>query len=196
MDEAFIECLEKKDLEYITVKEICEKAGVNRSTFYLHYETIADLLNECIEYTHNKCFEKYTLELANVKQRLASGNTEDLFFISPQYLKPFLEFVRENKRLFKTILLNPTVFNTDNTFLRLFDEVFSPAMDKFHVAKQQKPYVIRFYLGGIIAVVEEWIKNDCAESIEFITEICMRCVIPSGEENFNTPGDIQNERDG
>ena len=26
-------------MEYITVKEICETAGVNRSTFYLHYET-------------------------------------------------------------------------------------------------------------------------------------------------------------
>ena len=40
MDEAFILLLDKKDYEFITVKEICEKAGVNRSTFYLHYETI------------------------------------------------------------------------------------------------------------------------------------------------------------
>ena len=31
---------------YITVKEICEKAGVNRSTFYLHYENTTDLLQE------------------------------------------------------------------------------------------------------------------------------------------------------
>ena len=46
MDEAFLELLEKKDFAYITVKEICEKAGVNRSTFYLHYETINDLLEE------------------------------------------------------------------------------------------------------------------------------------------------------
>ena len=38
--------LEEKELEYITVKEICQRAGVNRSTFYLHYETIADLVNE------------------------------------------------------------------------------------------------------------------------------------------------------
>ena len=37
MDEAFLELLEEKDFAYITVKEICEKAGVNRSTFYLHY---------------------------------------------------------------------------------------------------------------------------------------------------------------
>ena len=33
MDEALIALLEKKDFEYITVKEICDKAGVNRSTF-------------------------------------------------------------------------------------------------------------------------------------------------------------------
>lgn len=31
MDKAFLALLEKKDFAYITVKEICEKAGVNRS---------------------------------------------------------------------------------------------------------------------------------------------------------------------
>ena len=30
MDEAFLRLLEKKDISYITVKEICETAGVNR----------------------------------------------------------------------------------------------------------------------------------------------------------------------
>lgn len=33
MDEALLSLLQKKDYTYITVKEICEKAGVNRSTF-------------------------------------------------------------------------------------------------------------------------------------------------------------------
>lgn len=41
MDEALIALLEEKDLEYITVKEICHLAGVNRSTFYLHYATLS-----------------------------------------------------------------------------------------------------------------------------------------------------------
>ena len=48
MDEAFLEILNEKDYAYITVKEICEKAGVNRSTFYLHYETMSDLLSESV----------------------------------------------------------------------------------------------------------------------------------------------------
>lgn len=52
--EALIILLEQKDIDYITVKEICEKAGVNRSTFYLHYDTIDDLLNETLDYIVKK----------------------------------------------------------------------------------------------------------------------------------------------
>ena len=47
MDQAFLELLEKKDMEYITVKELCKTAGVNRSTFYLHYETMSDFHYIC-----------------------------------------------------------------------------------------------------------------------------------------------------
>ena len=60
MNEALITLLEKKDLEYITVKEICQTAGVNRSTFYLHYESVSDLVNETVE-TINARFLSYVL---------------------------------------------------------------------------------------------------------------------------------------
>lgn len=50
MDKAFLELIEKKDFAYITVKEVCEKAGVNRATFYLHYEILGDLLAESAQY--------------------------------------------------------------------------------------------------------------------------------------------------
>ncbi len=59
MDEAFIELLNKKSFEYITVKEICEVSGVNRSTFYLHYETIGDLLIETAEYIGERFFSRF-----------------------------------------------------------------------------------------------------------------------------------------
>lgn len=59
MDQAFLELLEKKDFEYITIKEICQKANVNRSTFYLHYENMGDLLEECIEYANNQFLEYF-----------------------------------------------------------------------------------------------------------------------------------------
>ena len=58
MDEALIQLLNEKDYEYITVKEVCKKAGVNRSTFYLHYESIDDLLEETLEYINKKRHKK------------------------------------------------------------------------------------------------------------------------------------------
>lgn len=58
MDEALVALLNQKPFEFITVKEICNQAGVNRSTFYLHYETIGDLLAETVEAT-NKDFLSY-----------------------------------------------------------------------------------------------------------------------------------------
>ena len=182
MDEALIECLTKKDFPYITVKEICEKAGVNRSTFYLHYETIDDLLRECVEYTNNKCFQRYSAELADTERLLASERLEDLIFKSPAYLKPYLEFVRENKRLYQVVLQHQSVFRTQNTFQRLFDRVFSPALDRFRVPAEVRAYIVHFYLGGITSVVWEWLDKDCFDPVETIVEICMRCISPGGKE--------------
>ncbi|MCD7797111.1 MAG: TetR/AcrR family transcriptional regulator [Clostridiales bacterium] len=82
MDNAFLELMEKKSFEYITVTEICKKAGVNRSTFYLHYETVADLLSECVENINKSfsmCFEKSASEF---KQSIATASFEELFLIS------------------------------------------------------------------------------------------------------------------
>ena len=39
---AFIELRSKKPLEKITVKELCESARINKSTFYAHYKDIYD----------------------------------------------------------------------------------------------------------------------------------------------------------
>ena len=60
MDEALIELLETQEFSYISVKSICEKAGVNRSTFYLHYENTSDLLAETLQYildSFTSCFQ-------------------------------------------------------------------------------------------------------------------------------------------
>lgn len=183
MDEALIALLEKKDFEYITVKEICEKAGVNRSTFYLHYETVSDLLDECVEYTNRKCFEKFGGKRENFDEHIRYKNLNDLIFITPEYLKPYLEFVKENNLLFKVALLRPSALNTKKTFAALFRSTFSPILDRFNYSNESKPYVISFYVSGLMAIVSEWIKRDCNESIEKIIEICMSCVLSGGREN-------------
>ena len=182
MDEALLELLKKKDFEYITVKEICKKAGINRSTFYLHYETINDILTECVEYINQKCFDRYSDEQEKIKDCLAEADLKDLIFISPEYLQPYLEFVKENKQLFKTAISRPSALNAESTFSSLFAKIFSPILDRFHYPDTDKHYVISFYISGLIAIVSDWIKLDCKDSIQHIIDLCMKCIMPHGKE--------------
>lgn len=62
MQQALINLLNKKEYEYISIKEICSQAGVNRSTFYLHYETKDDLLKECVEETNKRFIDFFNLK--------------------------------------------------------------------------------------------------------------------------------------
>ena len=86
MNESLLFLLEKKDIDYITVKEICEKAGVNRSTFYLHYDTIDDLFKETIERLNNDFMSSF--EIKDVSGIIKNGNKEDIVFIKKEFLEP------------------------------------------------------------------------------------------------------------
>lgn len=188
MDEAFLQLLNEKDFDYITVKEICLKAGVNRSTFYLHYETVGDLLRECIDYTNNKCFQRYSDSLVNIKQKILSGKLNELLLITPEYMTPYLEFVKENKSLFMAVVNHSTLMKADETFSFMFKNIFSPILSRFNCKDMEKHYIISFYISGIIAIITAWLKNDCKEETDTIVKICMKCVLPNKEliELYNT----------
>ena len=174
MDEALILLLEKKEYSFITVKEICEKAGVNRSTFYLHYETIDDLLSECIEYVGNKINKKFSNKVIN-KQVIKNSKLEDLLLITPEYLLPYLEFLKENKAIYKIAYSQPNVFKEQYVVNHLHKNIFEPILNRFLVPKNEQKYIMSFYLSGMGALMIEWIKNDCKEDIQTIINILMKC---------------------
>lgn len=184
MDEAFILLLEKKEFQYITVKEICTKAGVNRSTFYLHYETMNDLLEESAQFVLKKFYESMqSVDDFNIvhgeegiNEFVTSSSLDNLYLITPKYLTPYLQFIRDNKRLYATALKNVGLFKWENTYDNLFKKIFSPILDRFGQEEKIKPYLVLFYISGLMAIVTEWLKNDCAESVEEIIsviEVCM-----------------------
>ena len=84
MNTALMEILKTKSFEYITVSEICKKAGVNRSTFYLHYENTRDLLEETIQNMMND-FISYFVPDGKI-ETLDFENFSPDKFISKEYL--------------------------------------------------------------------------------------------------------------
>lgn len=172
MDKAFLDLLAEKDFEYITVKDICKRAGVNRSTFYLHYETVAELLNESVEYMSND-FLKYFSE-NDIRAKIKNSPLDELMLIKPDYIIPYLSYIKDNKKLFQTAVLHSGTLQLDKNYKKLFEYVFSPILTRFEIPENERHYTMAFYINGIIALIMEWLKNNCRESIEDIADIIIR----------------------
>ena len=177
MDEALSALLEKKDFDYITIKEICERAGVNRSTFYLHYENTWDLLQETTRYIINKHLTYYSTETKGISLRYETCEKKELLFITTEYLTPYLTFIKENQRLFKIAIKQFKVMNFQEVYGNMFTHIFNPILARFHVSEKKRAYVMKFYLSGVFAIVTEWLDKDCADDITDIIEIIMDCVM-------------------
>ena len=67
LQQAMLELLKEKDARSITVRELTQRADVNRGTFYAHYKDVFDLLDQM----EQDLFQRLT-------QLLSSYSTQDL----------------------------------------------------------------------------------------------------------------------
>jgi len=164
MHNALITLLDSKDFEYITIKEICETAGVNRSTFYLHYDNVNDLLQETVEAVYKDFFARFGAEGAESID-IDDKDDEKLFLVTPGYLMPYLNFVEENRKLFYLMYEKNEMMGAEKILTR------------FGVPENEQPLIMVFYLKGIIGVVTEWVRGGCAESKDEIISVIQKCII-------------------
>lgn len=178
MDEALLVLLEKKDLEYITVKEICHQAGVNRSTFYLHYETIADLVNEALEMINRRFLSYFPQREEEILGNIDRREREDLVLVTREYLLPYLRFIRDNKKVYRAAFRNPGSMQAHTRYGELKQHILGPVLERFEIPAARRPYYMAYYVEGIIAIVKEWLHQDCADEVETIADIIESCVRP------------------
>ena len=181
MDKALISLLEEKSFEYITVSEICKRADVNRSTFYLHYEKTVDLLDETARFLLDDFMSYFNVDLKNITNKFKESTLDELNFISDEYLHPYLSYIKDNKRVFSTVLLHSVSFGFNEIFQKLYENIFNPILERFNYPIADRKYAMMFYLNGITAVVTEWLKDGCEKTIGEISQIIYGCIF--GREN-------------
>ena len=174
MDEALLLILEQKDFDAITVKEVCQKAGVNRSTFYLHYETMNDLLEETVGFIN----DRFKASLAAVP----ADDPSKVVLTSEKYLRPYLTFIKENMRAYRVIHQKDHLFNSQKTFQSIYQSIFSPALTHFGVSEQEKKYVFAFYTQGTVAIIGKWLESNCRDDIDMIVNLIMRHTLACGRD--------------
>ena len=183
MDLALISLLKKKPYEFITVSEICKTAEVNRSTFYLHYETIGDLLNETTRYLLDGFLSYFSTDTQSVAYNLQDCELHELVFICDTYLTPYFNYIKVHKEIFQVALTQNKLFGFENVYKQMFENIFNPILERFHYPSDMRQYVMLYYLNGINAIIVEWLKNGCDKSTNEISKIIAICIY--GKDHTN-----------
>lgn len=150
IEKVFIELLQVKELEKISVSEICKQAKLNRTTFYSSYTDIYGLADTIRDKLENELCNLY-------KEEYMQG------FNSHDYLKLF-RHIKENQLFYQTYFK----LGYDNNY-----KIISYDSD---LAKEFFPngfinYHMEFFKAGITQIIKMWIKNDCKENPEDMFEI-------------------------
>ena len=150
IERAFIEFLQTRELEKVTVSDICKAAGINRSTFYANFADIYELAD--------RGRERLEAEVSTLYQEeVAKG------FNSNDYLKLF-RHIRDNQIFYNTYFK----LGYDNNYkIKLYDTHQAAE----HFDNQFIEYHIEFFRSGFNAIVKKWLASGCRETPEEMDEI-------------------------
>lgn len=150
IEKVFIDMLQTKELNEISVSDICKRAGLNRTTFYANYTDIYGLADSIRDKLENEVSEVYQEEI----------NTG---FNSNDYLKLF-KHIKANQLFYKTYFK----LGYDNNYRIITYDV---NLAQEHFQNRFIEYHMEFFKAGITKIIKMWIENGCQESPEDMFEI-------------------------
>lgn len=173
--QAFVELMQEKDIEKITVTDIITRADLNRGTFYAHYQDTRAV----IEQIENEIIDKMLEFLGELRYKSFFQNPRPLLLKVARYLEEDLEFYR--------ILINS---KGSEQFLVKLKSIFVTHMltdtDIPDSLKKTSQFIIRAHLfaGGIVNVYQAWFRGEMDYSFNEISLVVSKIISSSSEMFF------------
>lgn len=160
--QALTHILKNKSLTDINVSELCRQAGVNRGTFYFHYEEVGDVFKEFFEEVILDLQESYkepykyisALQLKSSVYKNLDPKTVRIF----HHVKKYEDFYR--------IILSDNVSTT--YYYMFFDAIRSNFIEDSKIGEydESKKFVYSFMTNAIIGLIIEWHRSNFKESVD------------------------------
>ena len=149
IEKTFLQLIQKKNIEEISVSTICQLSELNRSTFYANYIDIYDLADKV----------KQKMEVEFAQFQLANNAKQN----PDGYLNMF-RHIKDNQIFFKTY------FKLESISMSIPTQHDIGLAEKYYDNKFID-YHIEFFRAGLNAIIKKWLNNGCKETPEEINEI-------------------------
>jgi len=157
IEKAVINLLRRRKYDSITIKEICVEAGINRSSFYAHYQDINDFMI------------KFEGKLA--KQIQSIWKPSEIY--GEEVFLKFFGLIKEHRVFYKAFLKSHNPSFVAGDMLKKQKAQFKQiAFEKgLGYSDSEIDFHLHYFGGGLKAVCGLWLQNDCRETPEQMAKI-------------------------
>lgn len=164
---ALMELMSEKGHRSISVRELAERADMNRGTFYIHYKDVEDLLTQ---------LEDEMAEKLKVVCRRHSSDTE---ISSYPFLTDLYRFVLENGDMCRVLLgPNGDIAYTERICAILRDDFLLSFLSRLCPRPEEElEYICAFIVSGNLNLALSWLKAGAKESPESMAQLAGELII-------------------
>lgn len=167
---------EKGSINKVSVRELCDRAELNRSTFYAHYQEPNDLLIE---------IETELLDATEEHLKKIGAENE---IGAHKYILSFLQYIRQNDKPFRALLIDSTDPEFRSRFMQQSIIQFVENL-RIELSKELEQYIFSYILNGSTGIIIQWIRSDYAADENEIVNLLFS-INNSALVNLNLKTDI------
>lgn len=167
---------EKGSINKVSVRELCDRAELNRSTFYAHYQEPNDLLIE---------IETELLDATEEHLKKIGAENE---IGAHKYILSFLQYIRQNDKPFRALLIDSTDPEFRSRFMQQSIIQFVENL-RIVLPKELEQYIFSYILNGSTGIIIQWIRSDYAANENEIVNLLFS-INNSALVNLNLKTDI------
>ena len=156
---SLIDLMHTKSINKITVKELCEHAEINRSTFYLYYSDQFELLKEIEDDL-----------LLNAREHLKHIDSD---LNNLHYIKELLHYMQSNSDIFYTLLCRQENLSFQVAFIDISIRHLEINI-KLQYEEKISDYIYRYLTMGCLSLITKWFEDGFDLSPEELAEMIFR----------------------
>ena len=160
---ALADLLQEKPLDKITVTDVVNRAGINRGTFYAHYQDIPDVINHLIENTFSMIRE------------VLSQDPKQLTQLPSMLLAQIQQILEEETDFYKKVMASGAASVLQEQLVSVVVEYLLQHEQEYSFGSHES-YVlnIRFCAGGLSNLYRDWFAGKLDMTLSELTGYAQR----------------------